>query len=130
MEQNIYLQAADAAKELIETAKLADGEILVVGCSSSEIVGENIGHGSSIESAEAVYKDVPKDELARVKAGKIEKNMHTASVLVVLGPPALSRTSKLTNQSWLYWQNRDVVFRLIFRKNKIRQIGSLDKLDI
>lgn len=84
----------------------------------------------TVESAEAVYKDVPKDELARVKAGKIEKNMHTASVLVVLGPPALSRTSKLTNQSWLYWQNRDVVFRLIFRKNKIRQIGSLDKLDI
>lgn len=58
MEQNINLQAADAAKELIETAKLADGEILVVGCSSSEIVGENIGHGSSLESAEAVFDGI------------------------------------------------------------------------
>ncbi len=58
MEQNIKLQAADAVKELIEICKLADGEILVVGCSSSEIVGENIGHGSSLESAEAVFEGI------------------------------------------------------------------------
>ena len=55
--------------------------------------------------------------------------MHLNSVLVLLGPPAKSRTSQMTNQSWLYWKNQDVVFRLIFRGNKIRQIGSLDKLD-
>lgn len=76
-----------------------------------------------------VYKNIPKDELVRVKAGRLEKGMSSASVLVVLGPPALSRTSKMTNQSWLYWKNKDIVFRLIFRGNKIRQIGSLDKLD-
>ncbi len=76
-----------------------------------------------------IYKNVPQNELAKVKAGKLEKNMHLNSVLVLLGPPAQSRTSKLTNQSWLYWKNKDTVFRLIFRGNKIRQIGSLDKLD-
>ena len=82
------------------------------------------------DPAESVYKDVPQDELARVKAGTIEKNMHAASVLVVIGPPAKSRTSQITNQSWLYWKNQDVVFRLIFRGNKIRSIGSLDKIDL
>ena len=56
--------------------------------------------------------------------------MHAASVLVVMGPPAKSRTSQITNQSWLYWKNQDVVFRLIFRGNKIRSIGSLDKIDL
>ncbi len=76
-----------------------------------------------------IYKNVPKNEIARVKSGKLEKNMHLNSVLVLLGPPAKSRTSAMTNQSWLYWKNKDVVFRLIFRGNKIRQIGSLDKLD-
>ena len=75
-----------------------------------------------------IYKNVPKNEIARVKAGKLEKNMHLNSVLVLLGPPAKSRTSAMTNQSWLYWKNKDVVFRLIFRGNKIRQIGSLDQL--
>lgn len=83
----------------------------------------------SIKPVSEIYKNVPKNELAAVKAGKLKKNMHLNSVLVLLGPPAKSRTSKLTNQSWLYWKNQDTVFRLIFRGNKIRQIGSLDKLD-
>lgn len=83
----------------------------------------------TIEPEEKVFQDVPADEIERVKAGKLEKNMHNSSVLVVLGPPAKSRTSKLSNQSWLYWKNRDVVFRIIYRGDKIRQIGSLDKLD-
>ena len=34
------------------------GDILVIGCSSSEIVGETIGHGSSIEAAEAVFEAI------------------------------------------------------------------------
>lgn len=58
MDFNIKIQAEDAVKELLEAAKLADGEVLVVGCSSSEIVGENIGHGSSLESAEAVFEGI------------------------------------------------------------------------
>ena len=82
----------------------------------------------TVDPAESIYKDVPAAELERVKAGRVERGMSNASVLVVLGPPAKSRTTKLTNQSWLYWKNQDVVFRIIFRGNKIRQIASLDKL--
>ena len=82
----------------------------------------------TVEKADAVYSAVPEKELARVKAGRIEKNMHRASVMVVLGPPAKSRTSQMTNQSWLYWKNRDVVFRLLFRGDKVRQIATLDDL--
>ena len=51
-------QAREAVTELIETAGMKAGEILVVGCSSSEIVGEVIGHGSSLEAAEAVFDAV------------------------------------------------------------------------
>lgn len=82
------------------------------------------------ESAEAVYAKVPEAELAQVKAGKLVPGMHMASVLVVLGPPAKSRTTLLTNQSWLYWQSPDVVFRIIFKGDKIRQITSLDHLEM
>ncbi len=52
---NIVLQAENAIKELIEKAKLKKGDIVVIGCSSSEIVGRSIGHGSSLEAAEAVF---------------------------------------------------------------------------
>ena len=54
----IKQQAADAVTELIGVAGMKAGEILVVGCSSSEIVGEVIGHGSSLAAAEAVFDAV------------------------------------------------------------------------
>ncbi len=56
--ENIKQQAKAAVLELIETAGLQKGQILVIGCSSSEIVGETIGHGSSLEAAEAVFESV------------------------------------------------------------------------
>ena len=56
--ENIREQAACAVTELLEAAKLMPGELLVVGCSSSEIVGQRIGKGSSLEAAEAVYDGI------------------------------------------------------------------------
>ena len=53
--EEIRQQAEKACEELIETAKLAEGDILVVGCSSSEVMGLRIGKGSDINAAEAVY---------------------------------------------------------------------------
>lgn len=44
-----------AVSELLEVSGLKKGEILVIGCSSSEIVGEKIGKGSSLETAEVVF---------------------------------------------------------------------------
>ena len=51
----IQQQAQIAVEELIEVAGLTKGQILVVGCSSSEIVGETIGHGSSLEAAQELF---------------------------------------------------------------------------
>lgn len=50
--------AAKAVTELIEAAHLKEGDILVVGCSSSEIKGERIGKGSDMNAAEAVYEGI------------------------------------------------------------------------
>jgi uncharacterized protein (TIGR01440 family) len=54
----IKQQAKSAVAELLSVSGLSNGDILVVGCSSSEIVGETIGHGSSIEAAEAVFEAI------------------------------------------------------------------------
>ena len=54
----IKAQATKACEELVETAKLQKGDIFVIGCSSSEVVGLRIGKGSDINAAEAVYKGV------------------------------------------------------------------------
>ena len=48
-------QARQAAEELLQAAHLETGDIFVVGCSSSEIMGGLIGKDSSIEAARALY---------------------------------------------------------------------------
>ena len=58
MYEEIKQQAARAVGELLEQANLKEGSILVIGCSSSEVVGEKIGHGSSVEAAEAIYEAI------------------------------------------------------------------------
>lgn len=54
----IRTQARQAVTELLEVARLQPGDILVVGCSSSEILGEKIGTGSSMEAAAAVMDGI------------------------------------------------------------------------
>lgn len=55
---SLYEQAHTAAAELIETAKLQPGDLLVVGCSSSEITGAKIGTDSKPETAEQVFQAI------------------------------------------------------------------------
>ena len=58
MFEEIAAQAKKATEELLQTAKLQAGDLFVVGCSSSEIMGEHIGKGSSMEAAEAAFSGI------------------------------------------------------------------------
>ena len=58
----IKTAAHEALCELLDCAKLTSGDIVVVGCSSSEIAGGDIGKASSPEIGAAVY-GVISDEL-------------------------------------------------------------------
>ena len=56
--QEIQNQSAQAVSELLTEANLRPGDIFVVGCSSSEIVGGHIGKASSLEAAQAVFDGI------------------------------------------------------------------------
>ena len=58
MYEEITAQAKQAVTELLEAAKLKPGQLFVVGCSSSEIVGARIGKGSSLEAAQAAFAGI------------------------------------------------------------------------
>lgn len=58
MYEEITQQAAQAVSELLEAARLLPGDLLVVGCSSSEMVGQRIGKGSSMEAAQAAWTGI------------------------------------------------------------------------
>lgn len=54
MLEKIKNDAVAAVSELLATANLKAGDILVIGCSSSEMVGEKIGTHSSVDAAAAL----------------------------------------------------------------------------
>ena len=55
---DVKAEAAQAARELIEKAKLRPGQIVVVGCSTSEICGSRIGSDSRPEVAREVFEAI------------------------------------------------------------------------
>ena len=55
---DVKSQCQTAVKELIELAKLKKGDILVVGCSTSEVVGSKIGTNSDPDTADKIFDGI------------------------------------------------------------------------
>lgn len=51
----IFVQAQNAAKELIEKSGVKSGDVVVIGCSTSEVIGEKIGTSGTVEVAQAIF---------------------------------------------------------------------------
>ena len=58
MYEKIVEQAKNMLTEFLASTSLSEGQILVVGCSSSEIVGQRIGKGSDFNAAKAVFEGI------------------------------------------------------------------------
>lgn len=58
MYEEIKNQASAVTEELCEKAKLKPGDILVIGCSSSEVCGDKIGSNSNLEVAQSVFAGI------------------------------------------------------------------------
>ena len=58
MYEEITIQARTVVTELLDQANLRPGALFVVGCSSSEMVGERIGKGSSMDAAQAAFRGI------------------------------------------------------------------------
>ena len=56
--EHLYNEARQATEELCQKANLKPGHIVIIGCSSSEVIGEQIGTYSSLETAEAVFNGI------------------------------------------------------------------------
>ncbi len=54
----ITAQSRQAVTEILEKARLKKGDIFVIGCSSSEILGDQIGTATNLDSANAVYDGI------------------------------------------------------------------------
>lgn len=58
MYEEITRQARQAVTEILQAAGLRQGDVFVVGCSSSTVAGEAFGSASSMELAQAVFDGI------------------------------------------------------------------------
>ena len=56
MNKSIYDETKAAISELCEEAKLKEGDIVVIGCSTSEVVGSRIGTNSNFDVAGEIFR--------------------------------------------------------------------------
>ena len=97
MNEAVKEDAAKALRELLKISGLKPKDLLVVGCSSSEIVGETIGHGSSPDTA----KELVSVLLPILKENKIELAAqcceHLNRALIVERETAVTRGYEIVN---------------------------------
>lgn len=56
LHEQVRREAANAAAQLAEAARLHKGQIVVIGCSTSEVVGKKVGSWSTPEIAAAIFE--------------------------------------------------------------------------
>ena len=56
--KDIERQSKTAVLEILKEARLTKGSIFVIGCSSSEILGDQIGTATNLDSAKAVFDGI------------------------------------------------------------------------
>ena len=54
--KQIRMEATNVAMQLVKKAKLYKGQIVAIGCSSSEVVGKQVGSWSTPEVGQAIYE--------------------------------------------------------------------------
>ena len=55
---NVKNEVEKAVTELLEISKIKSGEIFVIGCSTSEILGSKIGTNSAYDVADAIFTSI------------------------------------------------------------------------
>ena len=91
----LFTESYNAATEIIEKANLQKGSILVVGCSTSEVLGECIGTNSSPEAAEYIFKGIYKaaEEKGVFLAAQCCEHLNRAIIIEREAAPSAERVN-------------------------------------
>ena len=83
MYQEIERQTREAVEELLSVARLREGDVFVVGCSTSEVAGQKIGTGSTPEIAAAILRGLypPLKERGLYLAAQCCEHLNRALIL-------------------------------------------------
>ena len=91
MNENLYESMKAAVTELATVAKLQEGKLLVVGCSTSEVRGRHIGKDSSLEVASDLFRALSEVQSEYGFAVAIQCCEHLNRALVMEQSAAVAR---------------------------------------
>ena len=99
MEADIRQQAYNAAHELCEIAGLKKGQIMVIGCSTSEVVGSRIGTNSDVDVALELFLGIKKalDEKGVYLAAQCCEHLNRAIVVEEAAVPGADIVNVVTS---------------------------------
>ena len=82
-QDQIRKESERAVREICEAARLRPGDLFVVGCSTSEVLGEPIGTATNMQTAYAIYEGVQTalKEKGLFLAGQCCEHLNRALVL-------------------------------------------------
>lgn len=55
---DFYSESFAAAKELLELSNITSGDVVVIGCSTSEVIGKKIGTSGTLETACEIFNGI------------------------------------------------------------------------
>ena len=97
MIEHIRAQTAKIIAELLDAADLAPGDIVVVGCSTSEVAGQAIGKAGSHEIAQSIFEGLYPALFEREIALAAQCCEHLNRALVVERSLALAQNLELVS---------------------------------
>ena len=89
------LKTENAVRELLQRSGVKSGDLVVVGCSSSEVLGEHIGKGSSPETGKVIAETI-------LNIAALESPMMFSSSAKVFPPPRIARNTDFMFEIRIY----------------------------
>ena len=90
--ETIRQSVRTAMAELLDLAKVREGQLFVVGCSTSEVMGKKIGTDSHIEVAQILFDEIYKAVKAKGLNLAVQCCEHINRALVMERSAAVSYT--------------------------------------
>lgn len=101
--QELYEEALRAMTELCESAQIGPGDLVVVGCSTSEIQGARIGTSGTLEVARAALQGLLEPVQARGGVLAVQCCEHLNRALVL--PRSAIKENRLTEVCAEPWEH-------------------------
>lgn len=95
--KNLQEKIQEAVDTLLPAASLKKGDIFVLGCSSSEVLGEKIGSASNLEVAEHIFQIVYEETQKNGLFIAVQCCEHLNRALVVEGDCAIKYNLEVVN---------------------------------